>query len=68
MEEIHIEMSEAAKAAKRRYEQEWRDKHREHLREYQRNWKRANRDRIRQNEVKRWERKAMEYEAERNGN
>ena len=63
-----VEMSEAAKAAKRRYEQEWRDKNREHLREYQRAWKRANRDKTRQSDAKRWERKAAEYEAERNGN
>ena len=62
-----LKMSEAARTAKRRYEQEWRNKNREHLREYQRKWKKENRDKLRLKEIEYWERKAVEYAAQ-NGN
>ena len=54
------QLSAAALAARRRYQQAWRDKNREHLRAYYRKWKKANREKIESYSADYWERKAAE--------
>lgn len=55
---MKIEMSEAAKEARRQYYREWREKNREHYNSYLNNWKKRNKDKVRAYEAKKWERRA----------
>lgn len=64
-----IKMSDEALAARRAYQQAWRDKNRERLRAYHRKWSADNREKLVNKEAEYWERKAAEnkeeYESER---
>ena len=54
-----VEMSEAAKEARRAYNRAYQEKNRERLREYNRKWKAEHRDKVNASQRKR----AGEYEA-----
>jgi len=53
------ELEKIIKEEKRRYNQEWRDKNREHLREYHKNWRNANKERLLKQNREYWLRKAQ---------
>lgn len=62
-----INMSDDALAARRAYQQAWRDKNREHLRAYHRKWSADNRDKLADKEAEYWERKAAEMKEREEG-
>ena len=59
-----MELSEAAKKARREYSRAWREKNREHIRAYARKWHRENHDRVEAGRIRYWERKANEQQKE----
>lgn len=54
------EMLELAREERNRYKREWYEKNKARVREYNRNYRRENADRIKQNEIKRLAKKALE--------
>lgn len=54
------EMSEAAKEARRKYAQKWRQKNVNKQREYMRKWRVQNKDKQKEYQRRYWEKKARE--------
>lgn len=57
-----LEMSDKAKAARKAYGREWRDKHHDHILNYSREWRALNPDKVKAAQIRYWERKAAESE------
>lgn len=57
-----MELSEQAKKARREYMKEYRKKNKERLDAMNREWKKNNPDKVRENNIRYWERKAKQLE------
>lgn len=53
-----LEMSDKARAARKAYGKEWRDRHHDHILKYSREWRALNPDKVRAAQIRFWERQA----------
>lgn len=60
-------MTDAAKAARRAYQKQWRQEHREQINAYSRQWRRDHPDKVKEQIERHWEKVAQETAPAREG-